>query len=116
MRFAYLLLLSKPDPFAIRISVVVNDLLSFYKESIVSTERNNSVYNSAVARGVVIARALDEIAKRAVECIGNVRSVLSSEPKILRYVDSFIRGCVAIHGLPRYKLSECNIPELLQHY
>lgn len=110
----YLELYFQVAPDLLEISVLINDLLSFYKESIVSNERNNYVYNYAAAHEISVARAFDVIADRMVECIRNVRSVLGSQPEMLRYVEGFIQGIVAVHGLSRFRLSECNILEFLK--
>lgn len=92
---------------------IVNDVLSFYKESIISKERNNYIYHYAMAQGISPYEALAATADKVVECITNIKVSLSSQPNLWRFVDVFIRGAIALHGLPRYRLSECDLPTLL---
>ncbi|RDW84225.1 uncharacterized protein DSM5745_04551 [Aspergillus mulundensis] len=90
----------------------VNDILSFYKESIASDERDNYVYIYAAAHGLSVEEALEQLVDKTVECVRNVRSILSSEPELLEYAESYIQGCIALHFyLPRYKLSELGLLE-----
>lgn len=91
----------------------VNDILSFYKESIVQTERNNYVYNYAAANGQSVLEALETLTSKAAECVRNVRSILASQPELLKYVETYFEGLIAVHiYLPRYMLSELNMQEL----
>ncbi|KAL4903974.1 isoprenoid synthase domain-containing protein [Aspergillus multicolor] len=88
----------------------VNDILSFYKESIASDERDNYCYIYAAAYDLSIEHALEQLVNKTVECVRNVRSILSSAPELLEYAESYIQGCIALHFyLPRYRLSELHL-------
>ncbi|KAJ9661065.1 hypothetical protein H2198_002224 [Neophaeococcomyces mojaviensis] len=88
----------------------VNDLLSFYKESIIGQERFNYVYNHARAQCVSPATALRDTAESTLSSIRNVREVLKQEPGLLRHVDRFVCGFITYHILcPRYHLGELGI-------
>lgn len=100
-------------PDLLELNASMNDVLSFYKESIVSTERNNYVYNYSAARGLTVHKALEDIAASLVECIRRLRLLFSSNPEMLKVVNSYIDGYIAINWLPRYRLSECDLPQML---
>ncbi|KAI9649344.1 hypothetical protein NHQ30_001916 [Ciborinia camelliae] len=96
------------------ITGMINDTLSFYKESIVSTERNNYVYNYAAAHGITAHKALEIVAGSLMECVRRLRSLFCSEPEMLKVMNGYVGGIFAMHALPRYRLSECDLPELLR--
>ncbi|TGO10639.1 hypothetical protein BTUL_0129g00210 [Botrytis tulipae] len=102
-------------PDLLELNASLNDVLSFYKESVVSTERNNYVYNYSAARGVTVHKALEDTAASLVECIRRLRLLFSSEPEMLKVVNSYIEGYIAINWLPRYRLDECDLPRVLAH-
>ncbi|TGO25970.1 hypothetical protein BPAE_0068g00040 [Botrytis paeoniae] len=100
-------------PDLLELNASMNDVFSFYKESVVSTERNNYVYNYSAARGVTVHKALEDIAASLAECIRRLRLLFSSEPEMLKVVNSFIEGYIAMNWLPRYRLHECDLPKVL---
>ncbi|KAF7899659.1 hypothetical protein EAF00_003995 [Botryotinia globosa] len=100
-------------PDLLEINVFLNDVFSFYKESVVSTDRNNYVHNYAVVHGITAHEALEAIAANLAECVVRLRLLLSSEPEIMKVINAFIEGYIATNWLPRYRLHECDLPKVL---
>ena len=92
---------------------LANDLISFYKESIVSTERHNYVYQRAITQGISAHEVLRRIPAEIMETIVNIKSVFSADLTLSKYMDAFIHGYLWFHlSCPRYKISQLNIPTL----
>jgi Trichodiene synthase (TRI5) len=91
----------------------VNDLLSFYKESIISDERNNYIYQQAIAQRTSVHEVLWNLVREIMGYIDNINRTISTNPNLFRFVDAYIRGSIGFHiDVPRYRLSELDIPEL----
>ncbi|KAJ5758487.1 Terpenoid synthase [Penicillium odoratum] len=91
----------------------INDLLSFYKESIVGVERNNYVYLQAMAQQDTALSVLHKIAGDVQDYIRKVKSTLEANGDLLEVVDAYIKGNIVFHiRLARYRLSELSIPSL----
>ncbi|KAJ5375424.1 hypothetical protein N7517_007430 [Penicillium concentricum] len=91
----------------------INDLLSFYKESIVGDERNNYVYHRALSDCIRVSDVLHRLVEENTARIDNVKATVSESPALLQMVDAYIRGFVGFHVMrPRYKLNELEIPSL----
>ena len=91
----------------------LNDVLSFYKESILSTERSGYVYHRALAEQRGVCEALRGLVADVKGYIDNVRCTLQGDPMLLRLVDAYVQGTICFHVTqPRYRLSELNIPGL----
>ena len=89
----------------------VNDLLSFYKESIKSTERNGYVYHRTEASQVSIVECLNEIVDEIHDNIRRVEDMLMSDPDLSEVVNAYIRGYIGFHVIePRYKIDELGVP------
>lgn len=98
-------------PDLLYISNGTNDLFSFYKESILSTDHINFVHNYAVSHQITAQQALDELSSRLVQCVRNVRATVSGDHLLLKYVDGFINGNIGFHlNLPRYHLTDLGMP------
>ncbi|KAL9116202.1 MAG: hypothetical protein Q9227_000573 [Pyrenula ochraceoflavens] len=91
--------------------VFINDILSFYKETICGTERINFICNTAVAKDIELVQALDELIEYTIERVKEVRNVLAPHPKLLHYADGFLMSYVAWHFNEswRYHLDEMAI-------
>lgn len=72
-----------------------NDILSFYKESVVGTERLNYVCNVANTHGLSAVDALKLVCKEVTENVLTTRNTLKDYPKMRDTVDEFFRGYVA---------------------
>lgn len=89
----------------------VNDILSFYKESIVSSERNGYVYHRAQASQSTISECLSSLVDGIFESIHNIEATLISQPDLFKVVNGFIRGYIAFHVIePRYRIGELAVP------
>jgi len=84
-----------------------NDILSFYKESVVGTERLNYVCNIANTHGISATSALQLVCQNVVENVRTIRTVLKDCPDMVNTVDVFFRGYVAWYlNQTRYKLAD----------
>ncbi|KAF2191655.1 terpenoid synthase [Zopfia rhizophila CBS 207.26] len=84
-----------------------NDILSFYKESVVGTKRLNYVCNIANTHGISAADALRLVCHNVTENVRTVRVVLRDYPDMVDTVDEFFRGYVAWYlNQQRYKLTD----------
>lgn len=98
-------------PDLLQMSNGTNDLLSFYKESILATEKINYIHNYATSHGQSVKEAFDALSDRLVQHSKNIRSTLAHNPKLLEYAEAFIFGNIAFHfHLPRYHLLDLDIP------
>ncbi|KAH8817068.1 isoprenoid synthase domain-containing protein [Xylogone sp. PMI_703] len=88
-----------------------NDVLSFYKESIVANERFNYIYNYSRTHDVDIHQSLERTCKEVVESVRNIRATLSStNSQMLEDVEQFLQGFIAYHVYEyRYRMSELRI-------
>ncbi|KAF5859799.1 hypothetical protein ETB97_002408 [Aspergillus alliaceus] len=94
-------------------SADVNDLLSFYKESIVSNERNTAVFHQAAGGNKDVLEVLRELITRTKGYISRIHKTLAGSPTLLSYAEAYLRGFVGFHmSQSRYRLSELNIPAL----
>ncbi|KAG8421886.1 hypothetical protein J3458_003722 [Metarhizium acridum] len=90
-----------------------NDLLSFYKESIVSDERLNYIYNHSRASNSTPLQSIWSTHLALITCVQNIRKTLSTSPQTWRNIDQLINGYVMYHfGASRYKLSDLGIGEV----
>ncbi|KAJ5472900.1 hypothetical protein N7530_006901 [Penicillium desertorum] len=91
----------------------VNDLLSFYKESIVGDERGNFVHLRAVKDGVTVKDVLCSLSVEIQRYAQNIRSTVADDEKLFSVVDAYLRGYIGFHvSKYRYRLSELDIPIL----
>ena len=92
-----------------------NDLLSFYKESIASSERNGYVYHRAEASQVSVLKCLDDMVDEIHGNIQRVEGILRSDPDLLEVISTYIRGYIGFHIIePRYKIHELEVPSSLE--
>lgn len=89
----------------------VNDIMSFYKESMVGHERDNAIYMHANANNQSVTQALHDYRTSALELIGRIRQFASQEGLGLKdQVDEFLNGYMAFHLVyPRYRLEELSL-------
>jgi hypothetical protein len=94
-------------------SADVNDLLSFYKESIVSNERNNAVFHQAdIGKGDIVS-VLHKLVARAKVSVDRIRTTLAGNPALLSYTEAYLYGFIGFHvSQSRYRLYELDIPAL----
>lgn len=87
-----------------------NDILSFYKESIVGTERLTYVPNIAHTHGLGLADALRKTIADVADHVQNIRVILADYPQLLKMAEEFIQGFIVWHlDQPRYRLGELTI-------
>lgn len=88
----------------------VNDILSFYKESILSDERNTYVFHRAASEGAPVLDVLRRMGQEAKQLAQNIRLTVSTSPELSMVVDDYITGYIGFHvSQPRYKLFELGI-------
>lgn len=93
----------------------VNDLMSFYKESMVGDERDNAIYMHAGVRGQGLTQALLDYRASSLELIGRIRA-FAAEAGLKDQVDEFLNGYMAFHlTYPRYRLSELSLSHAAPH-
>ncbi|KAJ5872618.1 uncharacterized protein N7529_004971 [Penicillium soppii] len=84
-----------------------NDILSFYKESMVSNERLNYICNYSKVHGLTISDSLRSVCRETAQNLKNIRAVLSNEPEILKTTEMFVQGYIAWYlNQTRYKLAD----------
>lgn len=87
-----------------------NDILSFYKESIVGSERLTYIPNIARTHGLNLTDALRKIISNVAEHVHNIRVILADYPQLLKTTEEFIQGFTVWHlDQPRYRLGELTI-------
>lgn len=97
----------------------VNDLMSFYKESMVGDERDNAIYMHASAKGQGLTQALLDYRTSALELVKRIRAFAASheEAGIRNQVDEFLNGYMAFHlTYPRYRLRELDLAHARPYY
>lgn len=96
----------------------VNDIMSFYKESMVGDERDNAIYMHANAQGQGLTQALLDYRASALELIARIRAFAASQEEagIKNQVEEFLNGYMAFHlTYPRYRLSELDLAHARAH-
>jgi hypothetical protein len=84
-----------------------NDVISFYKESIVGEERVNYICNVAKTRGIGQSEALRVVSREVCDTVKSIRLALREEPEMTEVVEDFFRSYVLFHlNQPRYQLME----------
>jgi hypothetical protein len=87
-----------------------NDILSFYKESIVADERLNYICNIANTHGLSVCDALKLVCEQVTENVLTTRKVLKDHPEMRDTVDEFFRGYIAWYlNQKRYKLTDIEV-------
>lgn len=93
----------------------VNDLLSYYKESTISDERNTYIYHRALADEIPVSEVLRCLVTEIHNYIDNIKTTVSDSPTLLEVVDRYLGGLIQFHVMqPRYKLCELEIPSLME--
>jgi hypothetical protein len=89
-----------------------NDILSFYKETMVEDEDMNYICNLARARQITVLDALRVASDKALQCVRTIRAFLgqANGQGILDTTEQFIQAYVGRHVVEaRYKLSDLDI-------
>ncbi|KFG85270.1 putative trichodiene synthase [Metarhizium anisopliae] len=109
--FLHVYILAVPD--ISRYFNLGNDLLSFYKESIVADERLNYIYNCSRVSNSTPLESIWSTHLALITCVENIRKTLSASPQMRRNIDQLINGYVMYHfGASRYKLADLGIQEV----
>lgn len=88
----------------------VNDIFSFYKESVIGPERLNFICNLAQAQSKSPLDALRSTCANVVQNVHNVRKVLSRHPQMLNTTEQFLCGYIFLYLFQdRYRLSEMEL-------
>ncbi|KAI9370802.1 terpenoid synthase [Aspergillus egyptiacus] len=94
---------------------VVNDIMSFYKESIVGTEKANLVSHIATVKSLSALRSLQHLCQETSEAIERIRAILSAVPQMQQDIENIFHGYTLYHlSQSRYRLKELGIPEAFE--
>lgn len=85
----------------------LNDVLSFYKESVLGNEPGTWVKQTCVCKGISEGEAFKE---RVDQCLGSIRRLRAASeenPRLVKTVNEFINGYPLFHlNAGRYKLDQ----------
>ncbi|RAH52113.1 terpenoid synthase [Aspergillus piperis CBS 112811] len=85
----------------------LNDVVSFYKESVLGNEAGTLVRQTCVCLGVSEYEAIEIRAAQCLDCIQRLRGACQGDVKLLKRVNEFIQGYALYHlCLDRYKLND----------
>ena len=88
----------------------VNDILSFYKECVVSTEDSNFIQTESRMTGVGPITILRRMCKEQADLANEIRRALVGYPEALQAANDFISGYIMYHCTnSRYRLREIGI-------
>lgn len=89
----------------------INDILSFYKETIRGQERYNFVCNLATTRNCSVKEALEIAVEDTAERVAEMRRVLKPYPNLLQCAEQFLCRYISWHlnTTKRYFLDEVDI-------
>jgi hypothetical protein len=89
----------------------VNDVMSFYKESIKGVEQRNLICNLAAAQNCTAAEALQQTADIVVARVSEIREILKPHPRLLSHAEDCVMAYAAWHlrNTKRYFLHEVDI-------
>ncbi|KAJ5935473.1 terpenoid synthase [Penicillium verhagenii] len=89
----------------------VNDILSFYKESIVSSESDGYVYHRAEVNQVTPLQCLNEMVDEVHDNIDRIEAMVVGDADLFEVAKAYIRGYIGYHIIePRYKIGELGVP------
>lgn len=87
-----------------------NDILSFYKESILGQERLTYIPNFAQAHDLTLTKTFRKIIANVTENVQNIGTVFAESPQLLKTTEEFIQGYgVWYLEQLRYRLGELTI-------
>ncbi|KAJ6031440.1 terpenoid synthase [Penicillium herquei] len=90
-----------------------NDLFSFYKEAILSSEHDGYVYHRVQAEKISVVECLNRIVDELHARIRRIEATVASDSELSKIVMGYVRGYLGFHITePRYKISELNVPSL----
>ncbi|KAH8809352.1 putative trichodiene synthase [Xylogone sp. PMI_703] len=90
-----------------------NDLLSFYKESVISNDRLNYISNYSRVKNITPLQSLETISAELVTCIRNIRTTLADYPEMQGHMEQLFHGYIMFHmSASRYRLSELEMKEV----
>ncbi|KAI0643173.1 terpenoid synthase [Trametes meyenii] len=91
------------------ITVAVNDIISFYKESIVG-ETNNYIYLRATAEKKTALVVLTELVEETVDTVSRIEAITAEDPELRAICRSYIMGYVEFHfRAKRYRLDDLHM-------
>ena len=90
------------------IIILINDILSFYKESIRGTERVNYICTLAKTTGKTAVQCLYDANDGLVKSIAEMRGILKPQPTLLAHANDFLAAYIHWHirTISRYHLDE----------
>lgn len=77
--------------------IYINDILSFYKETMIGPEQTNTICNIASAKNLTLLEALEELVEYTIARVWEYRAVLAPYPELLKYADGFILSYIGWH-------------------
>ncbi|OOG00250.1 hypothetical protein ASPCADRAFT_502624 [Aspergillus carbonarius ITEM 5010] len=86
----------------------VNDVLSFYKESLVGDEVENHILRYARFNQVSVQESVAHFITLAEQSTRNIRQLTAGRPELQRVTELFLQGYLRFNAeCPRYRLKEC---------
>ncbi|KAJ5691604.1 terpenoid synthase [Penicillium malachiteum] len=91
----------------------INDLFSFYKEAILSSEHDGYFYHRVQAEKISVVECLNRMVDEVHARIHRIEATLANDPEVAKIGVAYIRGYLGFHVTePRYKISELNVPSM----
>lgn len=88
----------------------VNDLFSFYKESILSNEMNNPIHLRGQQSSTPVKDVLQSLPSEIEVYSSRIKAIVSNDPVLLKTVDAYLEGYIGFHiTQPRYRLKELGL-------
>lgn len=87
-----------------------NDILSFYKESVVGPERLTYIPTFARTHGLDLNDSLRKVTENVAEHVQNIRVILAEYPQLLKTTEEFFQGYISWYlDQTRYRLGDLAI-------
>jgi trichodiene synthase len=90
--------------------VYVNDMMSYYKESMAERDQTSLVNNYVQCEEITLNEALDKLTRDTIHCSEQMVAVFEGkDPQLVATLKAFVQGYVTWHLCDaRYRLSELN--------
>ncbi|KAL2867358.1 isoprenoid synthase domain-containing protein [Aspergillus lucknowensis] len=85
----------------------INDLLSFYKESVVGDERDTYVYQKSRVDGVSVRQTLQSLSREIIRRYALIQRIFKDDPVLQELGSRYVEGQIEFYfACERYRLSE----------
>jgi Trichodiene synthase (TRI5) len=88
----------------------LNDIFSFYKESVISNEPLTFISSYSRVNNITTLEALQQVYALTVEYLQKIRQIVSVDPRLQEDLEKFLQGYMFFHmTAARYRLSDLGI-------